>query len=332
VSTHASTAQGRLQKSLRARIGAVILGCLALLAIFADFVASDAPIVGRGPDGWYVLPGLLEERAHGTLDERARTERYAGHHALWPLVTSGPLSRVAAPLEPPSSAHPLGTDEHGRDVVARLVHGSRTALGVSAAAIGLGILLGAVLGGLAGALRGRYERWLERLVDIVDTFPAIIVVAILRAIEGEPTPVSLVAAVAIVRWAEVARLVRTEVLRASVEDYALAARALGASRLRVLWRHLMPNAVGPVVVSSVFGVASVTLLEAAVSFLEMGGETEAPSWGELIAEAVRHPSAPWPLLLAPVFLLGATVLGSYLVADALRDALDPRTVRLGREP
>lgn len=331
MSTHAATALERLRKSLRARVGMAILGCLALLAIFADFVASDAPIVGRGPEGWYVLPGLVDERAQASLAPRELSERFAGHAALWPLVESGPRSRVATPLEPPSSAHPLGTDEHGRDVLARLVHGARTALGVSAAAIGLGILLGAVLGGLAGSLRGRYNRWLERLVDFVDTFPAIIVVAILRAIEGEPTPLSLVGAVAIVRWAEVARLVRSEVLQASVEDYALAARALGASRLRVLWRHLMPNALGPVVVSSVFGVASVTLLEAAVSFLEMGGETEAPSWGELIAEAVRHPSAPWPLLLAPVVLLGSTVLGSYLLADALRDALDPRTVRLERE-
>lgn len=330
MSTHAATALDRLRKSLRARVGMAILGCLAMLAIFADLVASDAPVVGRGTDGWYVLPGLVDERAQAT-QERAPAERFAGDAALWPLVRSGPHRSVAAPLEPASSAHPLGTDEHGRDVVARLVHGSRTALGVSAAAIGLGILLGALLGGLAGALRGRYNRWLERLVDFVDTFPAIILVAILRAIEGEPTPLSLVGAVAIVRWAEVARLVRTEVLQASVEDYALAARALGASRLRVLWRHLMPNAVGPVVVSSVFGVASVTLLEAAVSFLDMGGETAAPSWGELIAEAVRHPEAPWSLLLAPVALLGSTVLGSYLLADALRDALDPRTVRLSRE-
>ncbi len=330
MSTHAATALERLRKSLRARVGVTILGCLALLAIFADLVASDAPVVGRGPDGWYVLPGLVDQRAQAEQGGAA-AERYAGHTAVWPLVRSGPRRSVAAPLEPASKAHPLGTDEHGRDVLARLVHGSRTALGVSAAAIGLGILLGALLGGLAGALRGRYNRWLERLVDFVDTFPAIILVAILRAIEGEPTPLSLVAAVAIVRWAEVARLVRTEVLQASVEDYALAARALGASRWRVLWRHLMPNAVGPVVVSSVFGVASVTLLEAAVSFLDMGGETAAPSWGELIAEAVRHPEAPWSLLLAPVVLLGSTVLGSYLLADALRDALDPRTVRLSRE-
>jgi peptide/nickel transport system permease protein len=329
--THAAIALERLGRSRRARVGALLLSCLALVATFADVLASDGPVAGCGDEGCYVLPGLVHESELASLGGAAHVARFADDAALWPPVRLGPLRRGAGSLEPPSWTHPLGTDEHGRDVLARLVHGARTALGVSAAAIGLGLVLGVLLGGLAGSLRGRYARWLERLVDTVDTFPAIIVVAILRAIEGEPSPASLIAAVAIVRWAEVARLVRTEVLRASGEGYALAARALGASRLRVLFRHVLPNAVGPVVVSSVFGVASVTLLEAAISFLSMGGETEAPSWGELIAEAVRHPDAPWPLLLAPVALLATTVLASYLLADALRDALDPHTVRLGRE-
>ncbi|HSN98006.1 MAG TPA: ABC transporter permease subunit, partial [Candidatus Nanopelagicales bacterium] len=133
-------------------------------------------------------------------------------------------------------------------------------------------------------------------------------------------------AVAIVRWAEIARLVRAEVLRASTEDYVLAAKALGCTELRVFYRHILPHAIGPVIVSSVFGVASVVLLEAAISFLPMGSPTPAASWGETLAQAARHPDE-LRLLLLPGSLLLLTVGGTYLLADALRDAVDARTVR-----
>jgi peptide/nickel transport system permease protein len=222
--------------------------------------------------------------------------------------------------------HPLGTDAEGRDLLARLVYGARTALGVSLGAVLLGMVLGVGLGGLAGYERGFWDDRLVRLVQTVDTFPAIIVVALVRAIERQPSALSLVLAVASVRWAEVARLVRAEVVRATAEDHVLAAQALGASPLRVLARHILPTAMGPAVVSSVFGVASVVLLETAISFLGMGAESRVASWGETLAEGARDP-ARLRLLVAPGVLLVATVGGSYLLASALRDATDPRAAR-----
>ena len=269
----------------------------------------------------------MHEEAFEQATEEEISRSYEGAFAVWPVVRAGPRTRsLAGPFAASSRAHPLGTDERGRDLFARLVYGARNALGLSLAAVLASAVLGVLLGGLSG-IRGGFSRdMLVRLVETVDTFPAIIVVALVRAIEREPSALSLVLAVAFVRWAEVARLVRAEMLRAAAEDYALAARALGASRARIFLRHVLPNALGPVTVSSVFGVASIVLLEAAISFLEMGVPTASASWGETLAEGARNPSA-LRLIVLPVLLLLVTVGGSYLVADALRDAIDPRSAR-----
>ncbi len=330
--THLGVIWRRVAQSRRVTLGAVVLGLLALLGIFAELLAAPAPIAWAGPRGVEVLPAITRAAELEALTEDELAARYEGGAALWPLVRYGPTRPTAeGPHAPSSLRHPLGTDAEGRDLAARLIYGARTAIGLSLSAVLAGMLLGVALGGLAGTYRGFWNDRLVRLVETVDTFPAIIVVALVRAIEREPSALSLVIAVAIVRWAEIARLVRAEVLRASAEDYVLAARALGSPRIRVFYRHILPNVIGPVIVSSVFGVASVVLLEAAISFLAMGAPAHAASWGETLAEAAHHPGE-LRLLLLPGALLMMTVGGSYLLADALRDAIDPRTVRAGRAP
>ncbi|AUX41062.1 peptide ABC transporter permease [Sorangium cellulosum] len=325
--THAAAILRRMLGSRRAAAGAALLGVLALIAIFAELLAAPAPIVRFGPGGAEILPAVTEPATLEALTEAELAARYEGGVALWPPIRYGPEQRTdAGPNASPSRAHPLGTDFEGRDLAARLIYGARTALGLSLSAVFVGMFLGVVLGGLAGTLRGIWNDALVRLVETVDTFPAILVVAIVRAIEREPSALSLVLAVAFVRWAEIARLVRAEVLRASSEEYVLAARALGSTRLRIFYRHILPNALGPAIVSSVLGVASVVLLEAAISFLAMGAPTRAASWGETLGQAARHPSE-LRLLVFPGLLLLATVGGSYLIADAFRDAIDARTVR-----
>jgi peptide/nickel transport system permease protein len=274
-----------------------------------------------------VLGAVVPPAADRGLSPEEVAARHRPDRGLWPVVRHGPLEvGEAGPNAPCSRDHPLGTDAHGRDLVARLVYGARTALGLAFGALLLSMLLGLTLGGLAGYYRGFWNDRLVRLVETVDTFPAIIVVALVRAIERQPSALSLVLAVAFVRWAEVARLVRAEVLHTSAEPYVAAARALGCSPWRVFWRHILPNSLGPVFVSSVFGVASVVLLEAAISFLEMGAASTAPSWGETLAQGARNPGA-LRLILLPGAMLMLTVGGSYLIADALRDATDPRAVR-----
>lgn len=326
--THAQILWRRVKGSRRVALGVALLGLLALLGVFAELLAAPAPLVFVGPRGVEILPAVMHDHTIDAMPDAELAERYSnGGFEIWPLVRHGPTRPTqAGPLAGPSRDHPLGTDALGRDLAARLIYGARTALGLSLSAVLLGMLLGVALGGLAGTYRGFWNDRLIGLVETVDTFPAIIVVALVRAIEREPSALSLVIAVAIVRWAEIARLVRAEVLRASAEDYVLAAKALGSGELRVFYRHILPNAVGPVIVSSVFGVSSVVLLEAAISFLAMGAPSHAASWGETLAEAAQHPGE-LRLLLLPGALLLLTVGGSYLLADALRDAVDARTVR-----
>jgi peptide/nickel transport system permease protein len=325
---HAIIAWARLSKSRRAGFGLVVLGMLALIGIFAEVLASPAPLAASGPRGISIFPGIVRAADYEGKGRDEIEELHAADTAIWPLVRYGPTTvDDAGPNAPADGRHPLGTDARGRDLLARLIYGARTALGLSLGAVLLGGLLGVALGGLAGFERGFWNDRLVRLVETVDTFPAIIVVALVRAIERHPSALSLVIAVAFVRWAEVARLVRAEVLRANAEDYAVAAHALGASPLRVFMRHVLPSAIGPAIVSSVFGVGSVVLLEAALSFLSMGAETHVASWGETLAEGAADPSQ-LRLLALPAVLLAATVGGTYVVAVALRDATDPRMAGL----
>lgn len=338
--THLSILLARVLAARRAAVGIGMLGVLALLGVFAEWFAAPAPIFATGP--LEVLPAIVHHDRFEELPENAAAALYRDRAAVWPIVRAGPTTPTSAgPHASPSAEHPLGTDGHGRDVLARLVYGARTALGLSLGAILLSMALGTALGGLAGLRGGFWNDTLVRLVETVDTFPAIIVVALVRAMERTPSALSLVIAVAIVRWAEVARLVRAEVLRASSEGYVLAARALGASPIRIFYTHILRNAAGPVLTSGVFGVASIVLLEATISFLAIGAPTSDASWGETLAQGaslwMRPPGAdgaPDPgaasalrLLLAPAVFLVVTIVGSYLVAEAVRKAMEPKTSR-----
>ncbi len=315
--THVRTALRYLARSRRARVGLVILGMLALVSTFAELLASSQPILEIG-ERVRLLPAVLpDETAPGS----------EGSFRVAPPLEVDPQAISAAALEPPSRAHPLGTDERGRDVAALLIHGARGALGTSLLAVVASLVLGLALGALAGSGSARWNKRLERLVEAVDTFPVIVAVAVMRAIEEQPSAWSVAAGVALVKWAEVARIVRAEVLRLSLEDFVLASRALGATRTRTLWRHLLPHTVGPVAVCAAMGIASVTLLETAVSFLGLGPPTSDPSWGQLLAQAARNPERP-AMLLAPSILIMLTVGAAFLLADALRDATDPHAVRL----
>lgn len=322
--SHASITMRRFLRDPRTTVGVAVLGMLSLVGIFAEVLAAPAPLLVLGGGHREILPAITQESS--PMDDPDKL--YGEAFVVWPLVRSSPSAVTTdGPFAPSSPAHPLGTDERSRDVFARVVYGARNALGVSLVAIFLSTVFGVLLGGLSGIRGGVSRTVLVRLVETVDSFPAIIVVALVWAIERQPTSLSLILAVAFVRWAEVARLVHAESMRATAEDYALAARALGASRTRIFLQHVLPNALGPVTVSSVFGVASVVLLNATLAFLEMGTASDSASWGELLAQGARHPSA-LRLLILPGALLFATVGASYLIADALRDAMDPRSARV----
>jgi peptide/nickel transport system permease protein len=325
-----------LRRSHLGFIGAVAMACLAMVAIFADLLASDLPIACHLRQTTYLLPNLTHPPALAAYDcARIEDELGDGDWALYPLVPFGPTQtsargRIDALVPPFDSSHPLGTDDRGRDIFARLVHGARTSLTVSLIAVVAFIGIGATLGALAGF----YGRWVDslvsRLVETLTAFPTLVLVLVVQALVPHASMGTMLLAIGLTRWTEVARLVRAEVLLVTSQDYALAARALGARPLRILSRHVLPNALAPVLVAATFGVASVVLIEASLTFLRVGVPPPTPSWGEMLSEARDH-SGAWWLLLLPGFAVFVTVIALNLVGEALRDALDPRQ-RQGFEP
>lgn len=319
--THWGWVRRRLRHSARLRLGVMVLAFIALPAVFAELWAADAPIIAVGTSGVMLLPAIIEPDRHDGLDRRAIAELHAHDATVWPLVRCGPESSCAIGANAPSSwSHPLGTDGNGRDVFARLIYGARSALGLALAAIVLSVLFGGFFGALAGWVGGFWDEMLSRPVEFIQAFPAIIVVALVRAIVDDSTMWSLLVAVAAVRWAEVARLVRAEVVRTAGADFVTAARALGCGRIRILRRHILPYALRPVVVSSMFAIASIVMLEVAVSFLGLGTRG---SWGTMIADGLVSEGGARSAMWAGVSL-AVTVLAAYLIADATEEALDSR--------
>jgi ABC-type dipeptide/oligopeptide/nickel transport system permease subunit len=234
-------------------------------------------------------------------------------------------------LRPPSIQHWFGTDIQGRDVWARLVYGARVSLSVGILSQGIALLLGVALGLLAGY----YGRWIDevvmRLADVTLAFPTLLLlIAMVAALQPSLTVVFLT--IGFVGWAGMARLVRGQVLVVRQLEYVHASRALGARDARILVRHVLPGVVAPVVIAATLGVAGAIIAESSLSFLGLGVQPPTPSWGSMIADGrdlSQLRGAPWTSL-APGLAIGAAVLGFNLVGDALRDALDPRAIRLGR--
>jgi oligopeptide transport system permease protein len=229
---------------------------------------------------------------------------------------------------PPSPEHWFGTDALGRDLFARVLVGGRTSLLVGVAATGVSVGIGTAYGALAGYYGGRFDELLMRIVDFLYGVPYMFLVILLTLLfsdtaRGEPLPVFV--ALGLVQWLTMARIVRAQVLSLREREFVLAARVAGASDLRILWRHLLPNALGPVVVYATLTVPAVILLESFLSFLGLG---VALSWGELVSEGVSVVNpvrSYWWLLLFPSAFLAATLLALNFLGDGLRDALDPRS-------
>ncbi len=306
------------------KIGFLVGALLLMLSIFADVIASDLPIACKVHGTVFVLPNVTRPHQLDTMDRRALAME--ADWAIRPIVAHGPRlapGEERAPLLGPTSGHPLGTDREGRDVFARVVHGTRSYLVFALAAVFASLTLGVFLGASAGLFGGAADAVVGRIVESVSAFPPLVLVLGIQAAVPEPTILTLFLAIALTRWPEIARLVRGEVMLASTRDYVLAARALGASPLRVLWRHIMPNVRAPLVVAASVGVSSVVLTEASLDFLRVGAPAGAASWGETMSQFRDAPSAWW-LLAFPGVLLVVTIVAYNLMGEALRNALDPR--------
>jgi peptide/nickel transport system permease protein len=224
----------------------------------------------------------------------------------------------------PSGAHPFGTDDLSRDVLSRVVSGGRVSLAVAGLAVLLSATAGAAVGLAAGFWGGAVDAVLMRLVDGALAIPRLFLLLLLVAAMDRIPLYALVLVIGLTGWFGTSRMVRAEVLRLRSEDFVLAARALGAGPRRIIFRHLLPNTAGPLVVAATLGVGEVILLEAGLSFLGLGIQPPTPSWGGMILDAKDVlVTAPWSGLF-PGLAIATTVVAVNLFGDALRAALEPR--------
>src|SRR5688572_7835021 len=229
------------------------------------------------------------------------------------------LSRAA---EPPGAAHPLGTDESGRDVLGRLLAGGRVSLAVGFAAVACSGLLGLSLGALAGLGGRRVDSFVMRLTDAMMSVPALFLIITTLALFGT-TVTGLVVAIGATSWMGLARLVRAELLAIREQDYVEAARALGTQPLRVLTRHAFPHLLPSVLVNVTFGVGTAILMESALSFIGLGIQPPAASWGNMLSNALTYLHASPALAIYPGVMILMTVISVNVLGDALRNAAEP---------
>ncbi len=242
-----------------------------------------------------------------------------------PVITADPNAiDLASRLAPPNPAHPLGTDDLGRDIYARLVHGARVSLTVGFSATAIALVIGSLLGALAGYYGGVADWIVSRAIEVVLCFPFLLLVLAIVALFG-PSFLTIMIALGLTSWTSEARFMRGEFLRIREMEFAQAARASGARDARIIFRHLLPNALAPVLVSASFGVASAILVESALSFLDMGVPPPTPSWGNILTVAERHIDYAWWLVLFPGVAIFLTVAAFNIIGDRVRDALDPRS-------
>jgi peptide/nickel transport system permease protein len=264
----------------------------------------------------------------------------AGGLIVLVLFAAAVLAPLIAPFDPndidrhgillaPSFVHPLGTDDLGRDVFSRMLYGARVSLMVGFISVGIATLIGVIFGGAAGFYAGAVDMVIMRFVDIMLSIPTFfLILAVIAFLE--PGITTIMTVIGLTSWMGIARLVRAEFMSLKDREYVLASRAVGASDLRVMVRHMLPNSLAPVIVSAVLGVASAVLVESALSFLGIGVQPPTPSWGNILTAGKDNIEIAWWLSVFPGLAILITVLGYNLLGEGLRDALDPR-LREGRE-
>ena len=256
------------------------------------------------------------------------------------LVVTALTAQWLAPYDPvlqvlpdrllaPSFHHWMGTDQFGRDVFSRLIYGSRVSLAVGLVAVSIFVSIGTLVGSVAGYYGGWVDGLLMRFVDIMLSVPTFFLILMVIAFVG-PNIINVMIIIGLTSWTELARLVRGEILSLKEREFIQAARLIGASDSRIILKHLLPNAMGPILVVATLGIGGAILLESSLSFLGLGVQPPTASWGNMLLEGKEHLTDAWWLVVFPGFSIFLTVMGFNLLGEGLRDLLDPRLQGSGR--
>ena len=226
-------------------------------------------------------------------------------------------------LDAPSKAHPLGTDQLGRDVLSRMLYGARVSLAVGFVSVGIATMIGIALGAAAGYHGGTIDALVMRLVDLMLVFPRLfLLLAVLAFLR--PSIWTIMAVIGLTGWMSVARLVRAEFLTLKEREFVVWSQSIGASSFRTIWRHILPNAIGPVLVAMTLGIPAAILTESGLSFLGLGVQPPHATWGNILNEGKDAIEIGWWLSAYPGLAILVTVLSYNLLGEGIRDALDPR--------
>lgn len=322
----------QFRRNRLAIVSVYIISILIGVALFADFLANNKPIVASYK-GETIFPVLKE---YGVAMGIARWDaQYTNvdwkelqyDWSVFPLVPYAPgttdITLGSLRDRAPSGAHWLGTDDIGRDVLAGIIHGSRYALSIGFVAMGIALMIGIILGALAGYYGGIIDIIISRMIELFITLPTFFLIITVVAIYNKGSVWLIMAVIGLTGWTSIARFTRGEVLRVRNLDFVTAANALGFSPSRTIFRHILPNALAPVLVSVAFGIASAVLIESGLSFLGFGVPPTVVTWGSVLSRARVNISAWW-LAFFPGLMIFLTVASYNLIGDALRDATDPR--------
>lgn len=311
----------RYRRSKLATFALWYVGLMIAVAFFAPVIANRKPLAQKTAAGWE-FPAVADYWVHDPDIDAAPVRATS---AVWPPVRFSPNSiELAQRLAPPSDQHLLGTDGLGRDILARMIHGARVSLAVGLFATAIALIIGSILGALAGYYGGAADWFISRLIEVVLCFPFLFLVLGIVAL-FKPSMTTLMVALGVTSWTSEARFVRGEFLRIRDMEFAQAARATGARDARIIFRHLLPNALAPVIVSASFGVAAAILTESALSFLGLGVPLPTASWGSMLSKAHEHIDFAWWLIAFPGLAIFTTVAAFNIIGERLRDALDPRS-------
>ena len=329
--TYFQRVRAELRTQQRAVWGLRVVLALAFVAVFADFIAGDKPLVMHVDDETYfplfreygVRAGLTTWPPELVGVDFAQKNREA-KFALWPPIPYGStaVDLTGEVFAEPSGKHWLGTDALGRDVAAGMVHGTRISLTIGLVVVAIQATIGILLGGLAGYYGGWVDIALSRIFELMLGIPTFFLIITVAAI-FPPSIYAIMAILGLTGWVGIARFIRGEFLKVRSQDFVTAARSLGVSDARVMFRHILPNAVAPVLVSMAFGVASAILTESGLSFLGIGVPQHLVTWGSILSES-RASTFAWWLAVFPGAAIFVTVTAYNLLGDGLRDALDPK--------
>ncbi len=312
------------RKNRLAMLGLILVAFLFLVALFADLLAGEKPLLmKKGGEFYAPLFFSNPDFLHADFREVV-ADLEKGEWALVPPVRFSPTATdLEHRLSPPSRRHFLGADALGRDVLSRLIHGTRISLSVGFVVVSIYVVIGIFLGSLAGYYGGKVDLVISRVIEIVICFPVFFLILAVLAFLA-PSIFNIMIVLGIFGWPGVARLVRAEVLKVKTYDFVTASRALGARPAHIIVKHIIPNTLAPVLVSATFGVAGAILTESALSFLGFGVQPPTPSWGELLSQSQKFVDFAWWLVIFPGLAIFLTVTAYNLVGEGLRDAIDPR--------